>query len=74
MFDPPKEPIWHCLALSVTDLVALVQRLCDPRFEALDDEPLAGHDRRYAAEPFAVIAHAQTLANMLRSDRTTSLW
>ncbi len=39
-------------AFTVTDLADLVQWLSDAGFEAVEDEPLAGYDRRYVADPF----------------------
>ena len=39
-------------AFTVTDLVGLVQRLSDAGFQARDDEPLAGYNRRYVSDPF----------------------
>jgi len=39
-------------ALLVDDLPALVRRLRDAGVEVVDDEPLPGFDRVYAADPF----------------------
>ena len=39
-------------AFTVTDLAALIQRLSDAGFETVEDEPLAGYNRRYVADPF----------------------
>lgn len=39
-------------AFTVTDLAVLIQRLSDAGFEAVEDEPLVGYNRRYVADPF----------------------
>lgn len=39
-------------AFTVTDLAALIQQLRDAGFEAAEDEPLSGYNRRYVADPF----------------------
>lgn len=39
-------------AFTVIDLAALIQRLSDAGFEAVEEEPLAGYNRRYVADPF----------------------
>ncbi|MBW8296081.1 VOC family protein [Sphingopyxis sp.] len=39
-------------AFMVTDLTVLIQRLSDAGFEAVEDQPLPGYNRRYVADPF----------------------
>lgn len=39
-------------AFIVTELAVLIQRLGDAGFETVEDEPLAGYNRRYVADPF----------------------
>lgn len=48
-FRPAKKP--HP-AFAVTDLRGLVRRLEEAGFRVVEDEPLAGYDRRYVADPF----------------------
>jgi catechol 2,3-dioxygenase-like lactoylglutathione lyase family enzyme len=39
-------------AFTVTNLAFLIQRLREEGFEIVEDEPLAGYDRCYVADPF----------------------
>ena len=39
-------------AFIVTDLAFLIRRLGEAGVEIVEDEPLAGYDRRYVADPF----------------------
>ena len=39
-------------ALTVTDLRALIRRLEEAGIGVIEDEPLAGYDRRYVSDPF----------------------
>ena len=39
-------------AFTVIDLPSLIRKLKDPGYQAIEDEPLAGYDRRYVADPF----------------------
>ena len=40
------------VALTVSDLAALIARLEAAGFAGAEDEPMAGYDRRYIADPF----------------------
>ena len=39
-------------AFTVIDLAVLIQRLSDAGFEAVEEEPLPGYNRRYVSDPF----------------------
>ena len=39
-------------AFTVIDLPSLIRKLKDAGYQAIEDEPLAGYDRRYVADPF----------------------
>ena len=39
-------------AFTVTDLTSLLQRFEDAGYQIVDDEPLAGYNRRYVSDPF----------------------
>ena len=39
-------------AFTVSDLAGLVQRLAQAGYDVVEDEPLAGFDRRYVSDPF----------------------
>lgn len=39
-------------AFTVSDLTNLIHRLAGEGFEVVEDEPLAGYERRYVSDPF----------------------